>query len=90
MKLTHFQAEAIWLVVVHVCGAIPEEMINFVRYAEEDPLEFRFQGKLGFGGKLYFDTPPRVSCYQEDETPERKRMIEDANKFLAVLAESWT
>lgn len=93
MKLTRFQAEAVWLVLVHVCGATPilDEMDNFVRYAKSnDPMEFRFQGELGFGGKLYFDTPPRVSCYREDETPERKRMIDSANKFLAVLAESWT
>lgn len=98
MKLTQFQAEAVWLVLVHICGAVPEEMIDFVRYAKgavplsfsDNPLKYRFQGNLGFGGKLYFKSPLRVACYPEDETPERKRMVDHANEFLTVLTKSWT
>lgn len=92
MKITESQAKVIWLVCVHICGAsrFLDDMDDFVRYAqEEEPLEFRFQGKLGFGGKLYFALPPRVSCYPEDETPDRKEMVDHANQFLSTLAESW-
>jgi hypothetical protein len=48
--------------------------------------EYRFQGSLGFGGKFYTDTW-RVSCYKEDETPERNKAIEQANAQLKLLRE---
>lgn len=90
--LTEDQARAVFAVLAKTCGAEPgssghgEE--EFVRYLteEHDSHEFRFCGKLGFGGKLYF-TGERlyVGCYREDETPATKRMITVANKKLAAL-----
>ena len=46
--------------------------------------EYRFQGKLGFGGK-YWRLENRVSCYREDETPERLRVIVELDAALAKL-----
>lgn len=49
--------------------------------------EYRFQGKLGFGGKVWLPLheDPRISCYHEDETPERKKMVAKTNEELARL-----
>lgn len=52
----------------------------------KDTHEFRFQGVLGFGGKVWFSQDRiYVTCYPEDETPERKVMIASANEQLAKL-----
>lgn len=53
-----------------------------------DCIEFRFVGSLGFGGKVWStsrDRPAYVNCYSEDETPERLKVIEQANARLAAL-----
>lgn len=48
--------------------------------------EYRFQGDLGFGGKFWNGWRSwSVSCYPEDETPERLQMIEKANQRLEQL-----
>jgi hypothetical protein len=53
------------------------------------PIEYRFCGALGFGGKLRYDPFSQrlyVTCYREDETPARLAMIERANERLDALA----
>lgn len=49
--------------------------------------EYRFQGALGFGGKLWQNHELRlhVDCYTEDRTPERDLMIARANARLKDL-----
>lgn len=49
--------------------------------------EYRFQGKLGSGGKIWLPLhrDPSVSCYTEDETTERNEMMEKTNQKLAAL-----
>lgn len=48
--------------------------------------EWRFQGHLGFGGKFWRNgTRHYVSCYSEDETPERRAMIDDLNRQITRL-----
>lgn len=49
--------------------------------------EYRFMGKLGFGGKVWLplDENPSITCYREDETPERKKMIKKTNDELVRL-----
>jgi hypothetical protein len=49
--------------------------------------EHRFMGSLGGGGKIYLPLhrDPYVSCYQENETPDRKKAIEKANADLSKL-----
>lgn len=70
-------------------GAQASQQAEFVRYMTEPspfPKEFRFQGKLGFGGKAHFSGGRAyVSCYPEDDTPERnaiKRVLNDRLKGL--------
>lgn len=49
--------------------------------------EFRFMGDLGFGGKLYRSRSGlRVSCYREDETPERAAIISTTNLALRAIS----
>lgn len=48
--------------------------------------EWRFQGKLGYGGKYYAESN-RVDCYTEDYE-SCKLMIESTNKKLLTLIES--
>lgn len=48
--------------------------------------EYRFGGMLGMGGKFWRSNGKwYVNCYPENETPERKAIIEKANKALAEL-----
>lgn len=46
--------------------------------------EYRFEGLLGFGGKIWLplDKAPYVSCYREDDSPERLKIIEKTNALL--------
>lgn len=46
--------------------------------------EYRFQGTLGFGGKIWLplDGEPYISCYREDDSPERLETIEKTNALL--------
>ena len=54
------------------------------------PLEYRFMGGLGFGGKLWFQQGRLyVSCYREDETTERLQMIERADRRLEELVREY-
>ena len=64
--------------------------IQFRYFMESEGKEFRFQGRLGFGGKFRKDggwngNVWHVTCYSEDETPERRRIIEQTNEALADL-----
>lgn len=85
---------AIYDVVVQECGARESERPDFVQQSKfgtpDSCREWRFCGALGFGGKLRdrrftYDGLPRfyVDCYREDETPERRKMIDAANARLA-------
>jgi len=46
--------------------------------------EYRFQGKLGFGGK-YRSKTNTIDCYSEDETKERKKIIKNINTELSKI-----
>lgn len=82
----------VWKILKEHCGAGDYWRENFLQVAKAHEerghdLEYRFQGALGFGGKVYIERhrAPRVSCYKEDDTPERLKMIRKANKALAML-----
>ena len=84
------EAIQIWKILVEHCGLFDEEveMNRFMWVQSKDKIcrEFRFQGKLGFGGK--FRVRPDswyVDCYQEDETAEILEAIKAANMALAQL-----
>jgi hypothetical protein len=87
------EAIAIYEILVELAGASSrdDERSGFVRYATADLfVEWRFQGCLGFGGKLYADgwDVPHIGCYREDETPARRSVIDDVNVRILALFEA--
>jgi hypothetical protein len=84
--------DQVWTILVEECGAPDDELSRrsfiHIMLNEPDTMEYRFQGKLGFGGKFWPGGdfyPPHVSCYMEDETDERRAMIRRANSRLRNL-----
>jgi hypothetical protein len=84
-------AQAAYDVVTNNCGA-PVHARNpcafhFTRWNGRAPTEFRFQGDLGFGGKLYLSRARGfyVDTYPEDRTQSRAAAIEAANAELASI-----
>lgn len=94
-NMTKEQAGKVYDVLVEECGAASDgfDRAQFVYHqAESDErcAEYRFIGRLGMGGKFWVNPSLNrpawyVNCYQEHETPERRQMIEQANKRLAEL-----
>jgi hypothetical protein len=83
--MTKDKANYVYDQLVAIGGAREEDRDNFVYHhseAKEKCDEWRFIGKLGFGGK-YRSQRNRVDCYREDETPERNDIIERLNKALS-------
>lgn len=86
---------SIYDVLIRCCGASERESErnSFIQVAEDwdykFPFEYRFMGSLGLGGKVWLPKgrSPRVSCYAEDETPERRKEIEKTNRYLKELIE---
>lgn len=78
----------VWRILHEECGAREEIPDDFIYHWPCD--EYRFQGALGFGGKVWQARgryqPLRVTCYEENATPERKAAIERANARLAAGA----
>lgn len=89
--LTENQAERVWVILVEECGASPsaDSKWEFVYHqTREHCAEFRFMGKLGFGGKLWNQSLRlHVTCYPEDLTDERIEMIVKADARLKVISE---
>lgn len=84
------KAQYVWDILVRTCGApesMKEDFLLEIQYGLEELREYRFQGSLGFGGKIWFSHQQSfyVTCYKEDETPERLAAIQEANKELAPL-----
>lgn len=86
------QAFALVAILFEECGWSPGgiDVYDFVhRVATDGCDEYRFQGAFGFGGKFRnngnFNNTPYVDCYGEDETAERRAMINRANERIAVL-----
>ena len=69
-------------------GANIDSKLEFAMH-HTDPVypcrEWRFQGKLGFGGKYRSETN-KVDCYREDETTEVLLLIDDINHALSLLS----
>lgn len=91
-KRKQMMPEDIWKVLEQHCGAknVKDNFIRQVREAldRHDEIQFRFIGDLGSGGTISIDMDgrARVSCYREDETPERRVMLENANRKLQRLS----
>ena len=85
--MTPDKANKIYDVLVTLGGAAEIDRENFVYHHCEykyNCTEWRFGGKLGFGGK-YRCGNNRVDCYPEDETPQRKEIIEIINSKLSEI-----
>jgi hypothetical protein len=95
--MTEAKAHAVYDVLVRECGASEVDRLfkpgraEFVRaMSVAEPVEWRFCGALGPGGKLYpgrHGEPHRVGYYSEDDTPERRAMIDRANAALKEMVE---
>jgi len=86
MKITIAKANKIYDLLVSVGGAWESDRDSFIYHhcdVKDGCDEWRFRGKLGFGGK-YRDNN-RVDCYKEDETPERRKIINELNEALAKI-----
>ncbi len=89
---------AIYEILIRTCGAYDaaDAFTQFIyaadRFAAGWSFEYRFQGSLGFGGKvwLYNGDYPYVNCYREDQTPERKKAIAQADQALRELIQKGT
>jgi len=74
----------VWRILVEECGA-DEDDLYFVDGAGNFR-EWRFQGALGFGGKIWhMNGDLYVNCYPEDRNAERDMMVERANARLAKI-----
>jgi len=73
--------EEIYDILVKHAGASERERDQF--YALFPCSEWRFQGKLGFGGKLRIhDGRVWIDYYKEDETEEREKIAGIVNYAL--------
>ena len=81
-----FDIRAAWAILVHVCHAPNHLWGAFEHHIRHGGQEFRFQGKLGFGGKVWHQGGRLfVTCYPEDITPERSLIMSRANDALEKL-----
>lgn len=84
--LKEFKAGKVYDVLVMYAGASAEPQTRdaFVQAISEGCTEFRFQGKLGFGGK-YRPKTNTVDCYPEDLNQLREYVIANTNSALRML-----
>jgi hypothetical protein len=86
-EMTKEKAIKVYDLLVNIGGANESERDDFIYHhseSKEGCREWRFIGKLGFGGK-YWSASNRVDCYREDETPERIKLMEELNSELANI-----
>lgn len=86
---TYPDADAVYDILVSTCGAFdsPDNRKQF-RCHYPDCVEYRFQGELGFGGKVWSERGlVWVTCYSEDENDTRRAMIQRANEMLGTLVQ---
>jgi len=85
MILTKDFAEGVYDILVKEAGAPISLKENFMYHMTNDNCsEYRFQGKLLFGGKYWSDTN-RVNYYREDKNEERDMIVERTNEKLKYL-----
>ena len=81
------QFNKVYDILVEMGGASESMRSSFIQnhLDEQFPCyEWRFMGKLGYGGK-YRSRKNAVDCYSEDETPERMKLIEQINEVLQKI-----
>jgi len=81
------KADKVYNLLVSIGGAFEKRRKDFIYHHCESVYgcsEWRFQGKLGFGGK-YYSRNNRVCFYSEDETPERNEIRSKLNDELLKI-----
>jgi hypothetical protein len=81
------KANNVYDLLVSIGGAEESERSGFIYHhctSKDGCDEWRFCGKLGFGGK-YRSQRNRVDCYKEDETPLRIGLITKLNSELEKI-----
>ncbi len=83
-------SDRVYTILIQETGASPEDRFSFRNWFEnQEGFEYRFQGALGFGGKFWRNNGRfYVTCYRENETPERLAVIEKTNAALAAIDSS--
>lgn len=82
--MTEEKANKIYDLLVTIGGAYEPDRNTFVYHHTKVKYgcrEWRFSGKLGFGGK-YRSNSNRVDCYREDETNETIKIMNKLNSEL--------
>jgi hypothetical protein len=79
-------------ILVATTGANESDRFAFIYNHVKSPEahlmeEWRFCGKLGFGGK-YWKRNNWVTCYKEDETREARSVMKKTNEELKALKDS--
>lgn len=78
-----YDPDATYHILVKYAGA-PDDAMDRRAFAvahRNGCEEYRFMGRLGFGGK-YRSKTNTVDCYPEDMTPERRTIIDATNAAL--------
>ena len=81
----------VWDILVEYAGAREDDRPRFVQAClEKDKFgclrEWRFCGLLGFGGKFWRnDGNIYISCYPEDRTRTRDKIVAEVNGLLAEI-----
>ena len=89
--MTEEIANKIYDVLCQMGGASENERSSFVYHHAENRdgiEEWRFGGKLGFGGK-YYSGRNEVGCYPEDENKDRKILMKKINGALKEILTQW-
>lgn len=83
-------SDAVYDILVATCGAYDSaDKRKQFRCHWPECVEYRFQGDLGFGGKVWAlrGGLVQVTCHSEDENDTRRAMIQRANEILGTLVQ---
>lgn len=89
-RLSKRMANRVYDILVEVCGALEAQRDRFVAYqterADGQCSEWRFQGRLGFGGKFWRQHGRLYVNYgSEDASDEKMSICNEANHRLGKL-----
>lgn len=85
-----YTSAKIYDILIEHCGAHPNDKGSFIYNQREGCTEWRFSGKLGFGGKFWNTNDEfYINCYNEDKDKKKDEIIEKTNELLKPLYEKW-
>lgn len=81
-------AREIYRILMVYAGAPPQQLEHFLSCMDSNVQEYRFGGKLGFGGKLRIGDSWFVDCYPEDLDDTSATIMKATNSRLKRLYRS--